>query len=465
MDGIASHNMRGSTPSIIRADISDVHKSVWIILKQYKERLYKQGPSLNDNVPSPTPVTPPRNKPPSSYMLVIDTPGSSVSPSRVISRYSRKGAARLLTAIDILVDEGLDGALVHVGHGLRLERAPVLAALEHAGRVHGALERVALPAEEVVGVGAVALVVLGEAEHEGVGPAAAPHAVELGRVPEGLVGDLGGADRMRGRAWPGGLEGLLGRVVHVRLVVGRVEVLAVPARGEVVHRHDAALAGRGGEVGQLGEAGALVLQADEAQADVALRRPEAVGRRVADGHAEALVFLLLVSGRWEATYIRGYTHGLEGCDFLVAVGVEVLLGVVDCHAAVDAVGQRRVLHDGDSLIRAVRRVLEEHDGRPVVGEVLAEGARRAGAPLADIALHGRVEGISSDDLVKMGRGDLVGLDEGVEPLDGEGRASEPKGGLGRRSERKGYLPLHAVRLGGGRWDLSNGRNGLAVESD
>lgn len=111
------------------------------------------------------------------------------------------------------------------------------------------------------------------------------------------------------------------------------------------------------------------------------------------------------------------SHRLERCDLLVAVRVEVLLRVVDGHAVVDAVRQRGILHEGHSLVRAVGRVLEEHDGRPVVGEVLAEGSGRAGAHLAEIALHGRVEGISSDDLIEMGRGDLARFDKRVQTLD------------------------------------------------
>ena len=62
---------------------------------------------------------------------------------------------------------------------------------------------------------------------------------------------------------------------------------------------------------------------------------------------------------------KNKTYRLKGSNLLVSVGIEILLGVVDGHAAVDAVGQGRVLHDGDALVGAVG-VLEEHDGRPVV---------------------------------------------------------------------------------------------------
>lgn len=77
------------------------------------------------------------------------------------------------------------------------------------------------------------MVVGREAEHERVGLGGRiPHEVELRGVPQGLVGDLRHAHGVRGWARPGGLEGLVGRVVHVSLVVWAIEVLAVPAGGK-----------------------------------------------------------------------------------------------------------------------------------------------------------------------------------------------------------------------------------------
>ena len=61
------------------------------------------------------------------------------------------------------------------------------------------------------------------------------------------------------------------------------------SRGEVVHRHDATLALGCREVGQLGEPCALVLQADEPQARVALGAGRGAVGRAADRHAEALM--------------------------------------------------------------------------------------------------------------------------------------------------------------------------------
>ena len=69
-----------------------------------------------------------------------------------ISQYN----ACQLTVVEVLTDQILDLASVHLLHALRLERISVLATVEHAVGVHGTLERVTLPAEDVVGVLSVA---------------------------------------------------------------------------------------------------------------------------------------------------------------------------------------------------------------------------------------------------------------------------------------------------------------------
>src|SRR3954470_19785488 len=70
-----------------------------------------------------------------------------------------------LTRVNVLVHRLGNLAVVHGRHGLRLERLAVLARLEHARVVHGALQRVALPPKEVVGVRREALAVA-RAEHK-----------------------------------------------------------------------------------------------------------------------------------------------------------------------------------------------------------------------------------------------------------------------------------------------------------
>ena len=63
-----------------------------------------------------------------------------------------------LTAVSLLVNHVCDLALVGDVHGLLLDGAA--AVVEAFGLVHGALERIALPAKQVIGVGAVAAATL-----------------------------------------------------------------------------------------------------------------------------------------------------------------------------------------------------------------------------------------------------------------------------------------------------------------
>ena len=132
------------------------------------------------------------------------------------------------TAVSLLADEVLDCALVGRGHGLLLD-GPA-AVVEALGLVHGALQRVALPAEEVVGVGTRAAIRAAEAPHERIGCSSRPQAVELVRLPRDLESDLRHSDGVGFGAGRSVVEVLgVDRVVHVRLVVWAIEVLAVPA--------------------------------------------------------------------------------------------------------------------------------------------------------------------------------------------------------------------------------------------
>ena len=71
-------------------------------------------------------------------------------------------------------------------------------------------------------------------------------------------------------------------------------------------------------------------------------------------------------------------------------------------------------------------VLEEHDGGPVVGLVLGERTRRAlgGLGVVNLGVHGNVESITTDDLVKMGSVLHAGVHEGISSLNNELRAGE-----------------------------------------
>lgn len=71
------------------------------------------------------------------------------------------------------------------------------------------------------------VVVIGK--EEGVGAILGPHVAELRSIPKRLVGDLWHANRVRRRACACGTEGFFGCVIHVILVVGRVDIFAIPA--------------------------------------------------------------------------------------------------------------------------------------------------------------------------------------------------------------------------------------------
>jgi len=271
-----------------------------------------------------------------------------------------------------------------------------------------------------------------EAQRERVGVAALPQAVESGGIPQGFVGDLREADGVRLGAFSGNGEGLPGRVVHVGLVVGAVEILAVPARGEVVDRHDTTLAGFGGELGELGEPSELAVEADEAKSVVILRRRQRVCARRTNRHAEALKQDTLrqwvrtdggmsIPRSEERVHERSgseTTYRLRSSDLDVAVGSKVLLRIVDGHPSLDTVGESGIFHKRDLLVGTVRSA-EEHHRRPIVGEVLGERAGRACALLADVTSHVGLECVAANDLMQVRRGRLARLDERIEALDGK----------------------------------------------
>jgi hypothetical protein len=172
----------------------------------------------------------PLNSSPNHLLSIVYKPGILASPkTQVVSVIHLSEAyKRGLTSVNVLVDEILDSALVHGVNGLRLERTAVLASVEHARGVHSALERISLPAEEVIGVCSESLLVT-VAQDEGVAAIRGPHVGELGGIPQSLIRDLGNTDGVGCGARAGVLERVADGVVHVSLVVGRIEVLAIPA--------------------------------------------------------------------------------------------------------------------------------------------------------------------------------------------------------------------------------------------
>ena len=96
------------------------------------------------------------------------------------------------------------------------------------------------------------------------------HIIEYGSIPHSLVRNLWYPNWVRRRTGSGLAESAFRCAVHVRLVVRAVEVLAVPAGGEVVNGHDSGWTGLLGEVGRLEPAGEDSLQTGVAETRVSL---------------------------------------------------------------------------------------------------------------------------------------------------------------------------------------------------
>lgn len=115
------------------------------------------------------------------------------------------------------------------------------------------------------------------------------------------------------------------------------------------------------------------------------------------------------------------TYGLEGSD----PGARLVSSdVVDGGTGLDAKSEVGYLRH--ALVGAVPG-LEVNIGRPVVGEILRVCATRAGGGrrrVVAIGRHARVEGVASDDLVHVRGRCVARLNEGVDTVDRELRASE-----------------------------------------
>lgn len=101
------------------------------------------------------------------------------------------------------------------------------------------------------------------------------------------------------------------------------------------------------------------------------------------------------------------TCRFESRDMLIPIRIEVLLGVVDCHATLDIgciaslCAQLSIWILRHPLVGTVF-VPEVHCCRPVVGKVLGVSTSGTASLLADIPLHCSVECISTYDLMDMG---------------------------------------------------------------
>ena len=138
----------------------------------------------------------------------------------------------LLTAINLLGSLLLLDACVVLVGGLGCDTGGGAVLVEVASLVHGLLERVALPAEDVITVSGSTAEVHGVDERVRAigGEDALVH--EVGDVPHDLVHDLGELDGMGRGAGTAAIGTSTTAVGDVAPVVGRVEVLAIPAGGE-----------------------------------------------------------------------------------------------------------------------------------------------------------------------------------------------------------------------------------------
>ncbi len=84
---------------------------------------------------------------------------------------------------------------------------------------------------------------------------------------------------------------------------------------------------------------------------------------------------------------------------------------------------------------------------PVVGEVLRHLAGGAGGLLADVAGHGGVEGVSTDDVVDVGGGASHQAGQQGRGAGPSGSSMEAQAGVGNADEGGGGEQLHL----GGAW--------------
>lgn len=151
-------------------------------------------------------------------------------------------------------------------------------------------------------------------------------------------------------------------------------------------------------------------------------------RSLSSNHAETLSPVSIVSSKvFEVHYL------LESSGLAAGDVVNIKTTLVDQSPLGTAVADLR-----DTDVASVL-VVEEHDCCPVVRKVLLECARCASGQSCEVVLdwvHGDVEGVSSNDLVKMRRVQHTRIDDWVGTLDNELRTREPEHVLSSRILRK-----------------------------
>jgi len=207
-------------------------------------------------------------------------------------------------------------------------------------------------------------------------------------------------------------------------MVGAVKVLSIPACGKVVANEDAIRAWSSGKIRHL-PTSVLALQALVTKTDMG----SAGCSWATNSHTEAR---------------------LEALDrvLLDVVPGQVGLSIIDREPALSAgitIQIARVNRNNwHAVVGPVRRMLEVQGSSPIVGKVLGHFAGGTGSPRADITLHRSIEGVSTNDMVNMGRRVRAWLDDRIQTLDGQCAALETKSSLNRHneSERSRGIPLH-----------------------
>ena len=87
------------------------------------------------------------------------------------------------------------------------------------------------------------------------------------------------------------------------------------------------------------------------------------------------------------------------------------------------------------MIGSICRMLEIQVRNPVVGKVFGHLASSAGCPGTNVASHGDIERISTDDVMNMGGWVRARLTGGIKALDSQRGAWEAEAGFHQRSKR------------------------------
>lgn len=326
-------------------------------------------------------------------------------------------------AIDLLGHGGRDDASLALLGGEEFENRAVGDEAAVVGAfVDGSLEEIDVPAVDEIAVHSVAgWVTHGEDERLA---RAVPHVCELVGVVKDLEKEGDEVDGVGSRAWTAVVGPAL-RVRHVGLVIGRVEVDAVPAGGEEDLSAETIGAVLGGEAGGL-RGGSRVVEADKGDGSRGKVRGGVALEWITSQHAETL------------------GESLES----VVVGARTL-EVVGSHATedTDAIADVGDLLKGSVLVLVVER------GGPVVGKILLDGAGGAGRSASLLIGHVKSEAIATGDGVDVAA-DLARGNNGIGTLVHDtactGDSEKGRGGCGKsgdQAECDGAGSVHVVGSG------------------